>query len=169
MAHASRICSFPIVNSTYNSHIIKTNIFLRTLCAFSILVQFTSFKLSTLGVRHPRCIPSDCLLFDEKFAQPCKFAVVNCTDVALSVFYSPVSTKPVGRIEVLGAKCVFSKARLLFLLYILIKNFLVITNFWGVQTFGEHCPPTPHHSYGPDFNVLPDIFAIMNCSVLGDR
>jgi len=53
----------------------------------------SSFKLSTLGVRHPSCIPSDRLLFDETFAQPCIFAVVNCADAALSVFYSPVLTR----------------------------------------------------------------------------
>jgi len=32
------------------------------------------------------------------------FAVVNCADVALSVFHSAVLNKPVGRIEVLGDK-----------------------------------------------------------------
>jgi len=53
----------------------------------------SSFELSTLGVRHPRRIPSDQLLFDETFAQPCIFTVVNCTDTALSVFYSPVLTR----------------------------------------------------------------------------
>jgi len=46
------------------------------------------FKLSTLGARHPRRIHSDRLLFDETFAQPCIFAVVNCADVSLDVFYS---------------------------------------------------------------------------------
>jgi len=54
---------------------------------------FTSFKLSTMGVRHPCRIPSNQLLFDETFAQPCIFAVVICADAALSVFYSPVLTR----------------------------------------------------------------------------
>jgi len=47
----------------------------------------------TLGVRHPSRIPSDRLFFDETFAQPCIFAVVNCAEVALSLFYSPVLTR----------------------------------------------------------------------------
>jgi len=55
-------------------------------------VQSTSFKLSTLSVRHPSGIPSDRLLIDETFEQPCVFAVVNCADVALSAFYSSVLT-----------------------------------------------------------------------------
>jgi len=68
----------------------------------------TSFKLSTLDVRHPHGIPSDRLPFDETFAQPCIFAVVNCAHLALSGLLS--------------------------------------------------C-----------FNALPDIFSVMNCSVLGYR
>jgi len=39
----------------------------------------------------------------------------------------------------------------------------------GAQKFGEHCPPLPLRVYRPDFNVLPDIFTVMNCSFLGDR
>ena len=123
---------------------------MRTLCAYSILVYFTSFKLSTLGVRHSSrhrrsqggqrghspqilenvvilCfekrfskqntvirlksnilplpknfwagyatasrIPSVRLLFDETFAQASVFAVVDCADGALSVFYSPLLTR----------------------------------------------------------------------------
>jgi len=58
-----------------------------------LLCSLASFKLSTLSVRHPRRIHSDRLLFDETFTQPCIFAVVNCADVALSVFYSPVLTR----------------------------------------------------------------------------
>jgi len=34
----------------------------------------------------------------ETIEQLCIFAVVNCTDVALSVLYSAVSNKPVGGI-----------------------------------------------------------------------
>jgi len=52
------------------------------------LCSLTSFKLSTLGVRNPRRIRSDRLLFGETFAQPCIFVVVNYPDVAVSVFYS---------------------------------------------------------------------------------
>jgi len=60
---------------------------------FQLLCSLASVKLSTLGVRHPSPIPSDRLLFNKTFAQPCIFAVVNCTDVALSVCYSPVLTR----------------------------------------------------------------------------
>jgi len=56
-------------------------------------VVVASFKLSTLGVRHPSRIPSDRLLYDKIFAQPSIFAVVNCADVGLSVFYSPILTR----------------------------------------------------------------------------
>jgi len=63
------------------------------------MVYFTNFKLLTLRDRHSH------LLFDEKFAQPCVFAVVNCTECVLLL-----------------------------------------------------C-----------FNRLPDIFAVMNCSVSEDR
>jgi len=51
------------------------------------LRSLESFKLSTLGVRHPRRIPSDRLLLDKTFAEPCIFAVVNQADVAQSVFF----------------------------------------------------------------------------------
>ena len=47
----------------------------------------------TLGVCHPCRIASDRLRFDETFAQPCIFAVMNCADVALRAFYSPVLTR----------------------------------------------------------------------------
>jgi len=79
---------FLLSNCAYNSHIIKNENFLayfiRTL---NSCIYFTSFKLSTLGFRHPSRIPSDRQLFDETFAQPCIFAVMKCADVALSVFY----------------------------------------------------------------------------------
>jgi len=58
---------------------------------FSILVWFSKFRTVS-----PGCPPSQPhtssapLLFDEMFAQPDVFAVVNCTVVALSVFYSTV-------------------------------------------------------------------------------
>jgi len=53
------------------------------------------YKLQTIN---PGCPPSlhfpfDQLVFDETFAQPCIFAVVNCADVEPCVFYSPVFTR----------------------------------------------------------------------------
>jgi len=60
---------------------------------FQLLCSLASLKLSTLDVRHPSRIPSDRLLFDETFAQPYIFAVVNSPDVALSVCYSLVLTR----------------------------------------------------------------------------
>jgi len=104
MVHTSLYLFFLLSNCTYNSHIIKNETFLRTLCAFSILVRFTSFKLSTLGVRHPTRIPSDRLLFDETFAQPCMFVVVNCADVALSAFYSRYNALP-DNFAVMNCSC----------------------------------------------------------------
>jgi len=65
---------------------------LRTLYAFSILVQFNKFRIV-----NPKCSPSQphtfsarLQLFDEPFAQPDVSTVVNCTVVALSVFHSTV-------------------------------------------------------------------------------
>jgi len=48
------------------------------------------YKFQTVNLRCPpslpQCrIPFDRLLFDETFAQPCIFAIVNCADVALCV------------------------------------------------------------------------------------
>ena len=64
---------------TYNSHKVQNEIFLSTLCTFSVLVWFTNLKLSTLGVRQPSHVPSDRLLFYETVVQPCIFAVMNCS------------------------------------------------------------------------------------------
>jgi len=86
---------FPLSNCTYNCLVIKKNkTFLRTVfhAHSQFLCSLASFRPSTAGVRHPNRTPSDRLLFDETFAQPCVFAVVNCAGAALSVFYSPVST-----------------------------------------------------------------------------
>ena len=55
----------------------------------------------------------------------------------------------------------FSEAR--FFMHVLIKISLGTTKFWGAL------PPIPPRGYGPGFNALPDIFAVMNCSVLGDH
>jgi len=89
-AHATPFLFCPSSSCTYNSHIKKRN-FSSVLYAHSqFLCSLASLKLLTLGVRHPSRIHSDRLLFDETFAQPCIFAVVNCAGVALNVFYSPV-------------------------------------------------------------------------------
>jgi len=65
---------------------------LRTYAHSQSVCSLRDSKLSTLGVRHPSSTP-DPLLFAETFAQPCIFAVVDCVDVALSVFYYPVLTR----------------------------------------------------------------------------
>jgi len=52
-AHTSPYLFFPLSNCTYNSHIIKTKIYLRTSCAFSIRVQFSKFQTVK-----PGCPPS---------------------------------------------------------------------------------------------------------------
>jgi len=78
----------PPSSCTCNSHIIKNERFLAYFYAHSqFLCSLASFRLSTLGVRYPKRIRSDRLLFDETFAQPCIIAVVNCPDIAPSVFY----------------------------------------------------------------------------------
>ena len=51
------------------------------------------FSAYATGVCRPNHIRSDRLPYDETFAQPCIFAVVNCSDVALSVFFSRVLTR----------------------------------------------------------------------------
>jgi len=60
------------------------------ICAFSILVQFSKFETVNPGCppSQPRTFSAR-LLFDETFAQPYIFAVVNCADVALGVLYLP--------------------------------------------------------------------------------
>jgi len=58
----------------------KTKFFLCTFCAFSILMSFTN-PLSMLDI-----------VFDETLAQP-DSAAVNCSDVVMGVFYSPVFTR----------------------------------------------------------------------------
>ena len=55
----------------------------------------------------------------------------------------------------------------MFLLYVLIKNFLGTTKFWGTQKIWGALPSNSPRVYGPGFNALPDIFTVMNCSVLG--
>jgi len=61
-----------------------------------ILNSSAFYKFQTVN---PVCPPSQPdtffarLLLDELFVQPCIFAIVNCADVALSVFYCPVLTR----------------------------------------------------------------------------
>jgi len=67
----------------------KINIFLRTL---SVL---TKFDLANQGVRQPvqlHIFNAQLPVFDETLAQP-YFVVVNCSDVVMSVFHSPVLTR----------------------------------------------------------------------------
>jgi len=61
------------------------------------LCSLASFKLSTLGVLHPSQQAhtfSALLLFDETFAQPDVFVVVNCSTVALSVLLRCFNAQP---------------------------------------------------------------------------
>jgi len=64
---------------------------LRALCAFSILVycSLARFDLVNRGVRQPYTYARR-LLFDKTLARP-HFAVVNCSDAMMNVFYSPFS------------------------------------------------------------------------------
>jgi len=67
----------------------KTNIFLRTLSALA------KFDLANQGVRQPvqlHTFNAQLPAFDETLMQP-DFLVVNCFDVVMSVFHSPVSTR----------------------------------------------------------------------------
>jgi len=95
MVHTSPYLFFLLGNCTYNGHIIKNEIFgayfMRTLNSCVI------YKFHTVN---PGCLPSqphtsDRVQFGETFGQQCTciFAVVNCADVALSVFHYPVLTR----------------------------------------------------------------------------
>jgi len=67
----------------------KTNIFLRTLSALA------KFDLANQGVRQPvqlHTFNAQLPVFDETLAQ-LHFVVVNCSDVVMSVFHSPVLTR----------------------------------------------------------------------------
>jgi len=66
----------------------KTNIFLGTLSALA------KFDLANQGVRQPvqlHTFNAQLLVFDETSVHP-DFVVVDCSDVVLSVFHSPVLT-----------------------------------------------------------------------------
>ena len=67
----------------------KANIFLRTLSAFA------KFDLANQGVRQPvqlHTFHAQLPVFKETLVQP-DFVVVNCSDVVMSVFHSPVLTR----------------------------------------------------------------------------
>ena len=60
----------------------------------TLLCSLTRFDVANWGVRQP-VQPHTCarqLVFDETLAQP-HFAVANCSDSVMSVFYSPFSTR----------------------------------------------------------------------------
>jgi len=66
----------------------KINIFLRTLYVLE------KFDLANQGVRQPvqlHTFNAQLPVFDETLAQP-DFVVVNCSDVVMSLFHSPVLT-----------------------------------------------------------------------------
>jgi len=59
------------------------------------LCSFAKFDLANQGVRQPvqpHTFNAQLLVFDKTLAQP-DFAVVNCSDVVMSVFHSPVLTR----------------------------------------------------------------------------
>ena len=67
----------------------KSKVFLRALCAISILVQLARYDRANRGVPYPVqphifCAPL--FVFDKTLTQP-RFAVVNCSKTMLSVFY----------------------------------------------------------------------------------
>jgi len=67
----------------------KANIFLRALSALA------KFDLANQGVRQPvqlHTFNAQLPVFKETLVQP-HFVVVNCSDVVMSVFHSPVSTR----------------------------------------------------------------------------
>ena len=59
-----------------------------------LVTGLAKFDLANQGVRQPAQphTNSQLLVFDETLAQP-DFAVVNCSDVVMSVFHSPVLTR----------------------------------------------------------------------------
>jgi len=60
----------------------------------TLLCSTTRFDLANRGVRQPVQPHTDArlLVFDETLAQP-HFAVANCSDAVMGVFYSPFSTR----------------------------------------------------------------------------
>jgi len=74
----------------------KTKVFLRTLCAFSILAySLARSDFTDWNVRQPvqpHTFYAQLLVSDMTSAQP-HFAVANCSDVVMSMFYFPVLTR----------------------------------------------------------------------------
>jgi len=67
----------------------KLKVLLCTLCAFPILVWFSTIARQRV---QPYTFYAQLLVYDKTLAQP-DFAVVNCSDAVMSAFYSPVSTR----------------------------------------------------------------------------
>ena len=86
----------PPSNCTYNNHITKNGMFLAYFMRILNTCKFQTVKLWQVSNCQTRCPPSQPhtfsarLLFDETFARPDVFAVVNCPVVALGVLYSAV-------------------------------------------------------------------------------
>ena len=66
----------------------KINIFLRTL---SVLAKFDLANQAVRQPVQPHTFNAQLLAFDEILAQP-DFVAVNCSDVVMSLFHSPVLT-----------------------------------------------------------------------------
>ena len=73
----------------------KLKVFLRTYARSQFLCSLARFDIAK-GVVHqpdqPHTFYARLLVFDKTSTQP-HFAVVNCYDAMMSVFYSPVSTR----------------------------------------------------------------------------
>jgi len=55
------------------------------------LCSLVKFDLANQRLRQPHTFNAQLLVFDETLAQP-HFAVVNCSDVVVSVFHTPILT-----------------------------------------------------------------------------
>ena len=93
MAHTRAYLFYPPCSCTHNkphNKKQKVSCLLYAHCTHSILAFFIKFQTGNpvcpWSSRKPHPFSAR-LLFDETFAQPYTFAVVNCADVALSVFY----------------------------------------------------------------------------------
>jgi len=126
-------------NGAHKRHILKNESFLRTSCAFSVLVQFlvhnsclvASFKLPTLDVRHPSHIHS----------------LLDC-----------YSTRHSRSLMLLQLRTALSKRYVCFtpLFQCAALYFCSCELRW----------PNTECVLLPCFIALPDIFAVMNCSAL---
>ena len=69
------------------------------------LCSLSKFDLAIQGLRQPvqpHTFSAQLLVFDETLAQP-HFAVLNCSDVGMSVFHSPVLTRSLIFLQLLAA------------------------------------------------------------------